>query len=545
MKIFKLLTITLFAFSLFAKSQNNEFKITTWNVEWLSCNQNGPTDENLQINNAAKVIKALNTDIVAMQEIGTSSSYATIDTLVKRLGNEWAGSIVPWSADNCDQNQAIVYRKSKVQLVSATLMSNAGSSYNWSSGRFPVLYNLNLIAGTNTIPVALINIHAKATGDESSYSRRKAASESLKALLDGSTYNTKNVILLGDYNDYLTGTQCDNCSPAVSPYNNFLLDTQNYKGLTGSLWDPGYNSPVIDNIIISNELFSNYTNNVLRETTAAQTVSSFTSTTSDHYPVSAVFSFAGGGDGGGNTGCENFSFSETFGESLGNFSAFSAEGTQTWGWDSRYGAVMSGYQNSVANLNNDWLISPALDLSGNSAATLSFEHAVNFGGSESDLLQNHTLWITDSYNTTQAPASNWTKLNISTMPSGNSWTFVNSGDINIPANMLKNNVRIAFKYLSNSTVASTWEIRNLSISGQCIDTQINNSKAEENSTIRVSNGRISIESKTAAPVVIYDFTGRILYTSADTQYTEFTATQQGIYLVRCGNKVSKVVVGRK
>ena len=94
-------------------------------------------------------------------------------------------------------------------------------------------------------------------------------------------------------------------------------------------------------------------------------------------------------------------------------------------------------------------------------------------------------------------------------------------------------------------MASTWEIRNLSISGQCIDTQINNSKAEENSTIRVSNGRISIESKTAAPVVIYDFTGRILYTSADTQYTEFNATQKGIYLVRCGNKVTKVVVGRE
>lgn len=544
MKIFKLLTITLFAFSLFAKSQNNEFKITTWNVKWLSCSINGPTDENLQMNNAAKVIKAMNADVVAMQEIGTSSSYATIDTLVKRLGDEWAGSIVPWSADNCDQNQAIVYRKSKVQLVSASLMTNAGSSYNWSGGRFPVLYNLNLIAGTNTIPVALINIHAKATGDESSYSRRKAASESLKALLDGSTYNTKNVILLGDYNDYLTGTQCKSCSPAVSPYNNFVLDTENYKGLTGDLWDNNYNSPVIDNIIISNELFANYTNTVLRETVAAQTVSSFTSTTSDHYPVSAVFGFAGG-SGGENTGCENFSFSETFGESLGNFSAYSAEGSQNWGWRAVYGAFISGYQNSVANPNNDWLISPALDLSGNSAATLSFEHAVNFGGSESDLLQNHTLWITDNYNTSQPSASNWTQLNINTMPTGNNWTFVNSGDITLPNNMLKENVRIAFKYLSDNTVASTWEIRNLNVTGQCIDTQVSHTANNENSLIYTRNGSIQIENKMAVPVAIYDITGRILYNSAATQHAEFNATQKGIYLVRCGNKVTKVVVGRE
>lgn len=542
MKIFKLLTITLFAFSLFAKAQNTEFKITTWNVEWLSCSVNGPTDENLQMNNAAKVIKALNTDIVAMQEIGTSSSYATIDTLVKRLGDEWAGSIVAWSADNCDQNQAIVYRKSKVQLVSASLMTNAGTSYNWSSGRFPVLYNLNLIAGTSTIPVALINIHAKATGDESSYSRRKAASESLKTLLDGSSFNTKNVILLGDYNDYLTGSQYKPTPPVVSPYNNFVLDTQNYKGLTGGLWDNNYKSPVIDNIIISNELFANYTNTVLRETTAAQTVSSFTSTTSDHYPVSAVFSFAGGN--GGQTGCENFSFSETFGESLGNFTAFSAEGTQTWGWDSRYGAAMSGYQNSVANPNQDWLISPALDLSGNSAATLSFEHAINYSVSSSDLLQNHTLWITDNYNTSQPSSGNWTQLNINTMPTGNNWTFVNSGNITLPGNMLKENVRIAFKYLSNSTIASTWEIRNLNITGQCIDTQVNHTANEENSLIYTRNGSIQIENKMAVPVTIYDITGRVLHNSAATQHAEFNATQKGIYLVRCGNKVTKVVVER-
>ena len=143
---------------------------------------------------------------------------------------------------------------------------------------------------------------------------------------------------------------------------------------------------MIDNIIISNELFTSYTNTVLRETAAAQAVSSFTSTTSDHYPVSAVFSFTGEG-GGGNTGCDNFSFSEAFGESLGNFSAYSAEGTQNWGWRAVYGAVISGYQNSVANPNQDWLISPALDLSGNSAATLSFEHAINYSVSSSDLLQ--------------------------------------------------------------------------------------------------------------------------------------------------------------
>jgi endonuclease/exonuclease/phosphatase family metal-dependent hydrolase len=538
MKKFKLIIITLFVCSIVAKSQNTEFKITTWNVEWLSCSINGPTDENLQMNNAAKVIKALNSDIVALQEIGTSSIYTTIDTLVKRLGSEWAGSIIPWSAENCDQNQAIVYKKSKVELVSASLMRDAGSSYNWSSGRFPALYNLNLVAGTNTIPVALINIHAKAMSDETSYSRRKAASESLKTLLDGNTYNQKNVILLGDFNDYLSGTQCRNCFPAESPYKNFMDDTENYKGLTGGLWDSKYNSPVIDNIIISNEIFGNYTNNVIRETTATQTVSNFTTTTSDHYPISAMFSFKNNGQ----TDCENFSFSETFAESLGNFTAVNVTGTQNWDWRTVYGAVISGFQNSLANPNEDWLVSPAFDLSGSSAASLSFEHAINYAVTSTDLMQNHTLWITDNYSESEIGASNWTQINIGKMPTGNNWTFVNTGDINIPNTMLKNNVRIGFKYLSNSTVASTWEIRNLNITGQCSETQLIETKSEENSLIFTVNRRIRIENKIPVPVVVYDITGRILYSTATTQLAEYNATQQGIYLVRCGNAINKVVV---
>ena len=68
---------------------------------------------------------------------------------------------------------------------------------------------------------------------------------------------------------------------------------------------------------------------------------------------------------------------------------------------------------------------------------------------------------------------------------------------------------------------------------------------DENSLIYTRNGSIQIENKMAVPVAIYDITGRILYNSTATQHAEFNATQQGIYLVRCGNKVTKVVVGRK
>jgi endonuclease/exonuclease/phosphatase family metal-dependent hydrolase len=261
-----------------------DFKITTWNVDWLSCTnpEISQKDRELQIKNVVSVIKTMNSDLVALQEVGTSSSYATINILLQQLGSEWAGNIAPWSNDNCSQNQGIVYKKSKIQSVNSSLITNGGSSYNWSNGRFPALYNVNLTVGNAKIPVSFINIHAKAFSDETSYARRKDAATGLKTLLDGNTYNTKRLVVIGDFNDYLMGTTCTTCG-GISPYKNFMDDALNYKGLTTTL-------TTIDNIIISNELFSNYLeNSLLYELSATQTIPNYYYTTSNHYPVSVTF----------------------------------------------------------------------------------------------------------------------------------------------------------------------------------------------------------------------------------------------------------------
>jgi len=268
-----------------------DLKITTWNVDWLSCTnpEISQKDRELQINNVVSVIKTMNSDLVALQEVGTSNSYATINILLQQLGSEWAGNIVPWSNDNCSQNQAIVYKRSKINVINASLITNGGSSYNWSNGRFPALYNVNLTVGNAQIPVSFINIHAKALSDEASYARRRDASIGLKNLLDGNTYNTKNLVVIGDFNDYLTGTHCTTCG-GVSPYKNFMDDAVNYKGLTTTLTHPYYSNAAIDNVIISNELFDVYLHNSAGyEYSATQTIPNYRTTTSTHYPVSVTF----------------------------------------------------------------------------------------------------------------------------------------------------------------------------------------------------------------------------------------------------------------
>jgi len=251
-----------------------------------------PLDRELQINNIVRVIKTMNSDFVALQEVGTSNSYKTIDTLVKRLGSEWAGNIVPWNNNNCELNQGIVYKKSKVHLINSSLITNGGSLYNWSNGRYPALYNVNFLVGNKQIPVSFINIHAKAqtTAPQSDYDRRKNASTELKSLLDGSSYNTKNFVIIGDFNDRLVGTICSTCSSTLSPYKNFMDDVNNYKGLTISLINPYYSNPTIDHIVISNELFDSYLNNsAYCEFDATKLIDKYRETTSTHYPNSVTF----------------------------------------------------------------------------------------------------------------------------------------------------------------------------------------------------------------------------------------------------------------
>lgn len=537
MRKFLLLPIFLLLSLVYVAAQNHDFKFSTWNIEWLSCNINGPSNEELQINNAVRVIKAMNSDVVALQEIGTSSTYATVDTLVRRLGNEWGGSIVTNNNDNCTQNVALIYKKTRVEFVGSSTLTSAGTSYNWAS-RYPIRTDLRLLVGNTPVPVSFINIHAKAMGDESSYARRKAASESLKALLDGDSYNTKRVVLMGDFNDYLLGTQCRTCSPNVSPYKNFMDDVANYKGISSGLYDPNYSSPVIDNIVISNELFSNFSNSVYRDIASAEVVSNFRQTTSDHYPITAHFSFSSNGQ----PSCQNFSFNESFSQSLGQFSAHSILGEQQWYWHSSYGAFVSGYANTAANANENWLVSPAFDLSTSSSAVLNFDHALNYVGTEADKLANQTLWVSNNYSTGTPDNAAWTQLQVPTMPAGNNWTFVNSGNVIIPQNMLTQNTRVAFKYLSTSNVAATWEVKNFSLTGQCIASSVNNETLNPEAVVSVHGRTIRVESTVAIPVRIYDISGRVLHTVSSVAKFEYSATHKGVYLVVCANKVHKVMV---
>lgn len=149
-----------------------------------------------------------------------------------------------------------------------------------------------------------------------------------------------------------------------------------------------------------------------------------------------------------------------FTDGLGGFTTYNVLGDQEWGSDSKYGATVSGFQDGSSHANEDWLISPALDLSGKSNVVITFEHAIN-KGDLNNLKSNHTLWMSADYNSGNPHDATWEQVEITTYPDGKSWTYVSSGEIVIPAAYMKANVRFAYKYLCSDSESATWEIKNL------------------------------------------------------------------------------------
>jgi hypothetical protein len=153
-------------------------------------------------------------------------------------------------------------------------------------------------------------------------------------------------------------------------------------------------------------------------------------------------------------------FNENFATSLGSFTAFDRLGTQKWvhqTWDGG-SAVMSGFAGS-AFANEDWLISPQINLEGKSNVKLTLREAINHLTKYDDL---QVLVSSDFAGTTPWESVNWTKLTGFTRAAGNNWTFVESGEISLTEFEGKK-IHIALKYNSTTSGASTWQVSRVTV----------------------------------------------------------------------------------
>ncbi len=301
------------------------FDVVTYNLEFFGTDvkgtdgfEFGPTNDDLQIENVAKVMNKLNADVYVVQEVSDDPSIDKLidqiningKTFEKTISTSWSYSFDPADPNFPPQKLVVLYntqtttvKKSRVMFkklydevrAGTTTLPNYpggnGASF-FASGRLPYLIQIETNIGGVKKEINLINIHARANSgsDISRYNMRKYDAELLKDSLDVN-YPNSNLIILGDFNDDVKASVI---TPNPSSYEAFVNDTNNYDALTLGISQAGAYSFLssggfLDHIVISNELTDEYIPNSIAVYDPRTDIVNYTTNTSDHGPVIARF----------------------------------------------------------------------------------------------------------------------------------------------------------------------------------------------------------------------------------------------------------------
>lgn len=239
------------------------------------------------------------------------------------------------------------------------------------------------------------------------------------------------------------------------------------------------------------------------------------------------------------TDCSGLSFSVPFTTTISPFTEYSITGDQIW-VNSYSSATMTGYVSSTNYANEDWLISPQIDFKDYNNLILAFDYVTRYFN---DPVTDCTIWISDNYISGVPNTASWTQLNPPTpFFNASSWTFSPSGNIDLNA-YKDQKVNIAFKYISTSTKAGTWEIQNLNITGDCNSTFVKDILNDNKHKVISENKNLHIFELKNEDIAIYNIYGiKLFYKTNASGNTLINNLQTGIYIIRAGNDTQKAIV---
>ncbi len=225
--------------------EEQTLEVMTWNI------QNFPKHE-YSITYAARIIDAVNADLIALQEIESDSAFFALINKLNELDNH------NWSGYRANRN----YWKMELAYIYKTNLIGVSGIYEIFYGEWQPFPRSPLVmefqyAGQEII---IINNHFKARTGEENEARRRDAVEKLDAwILEN--HRDDNVIVLGDLNDQLIDEGADNV------FTTFLQKPDEYRFVDYEIaqndsadWSYPYwkYRGHIDHILISNELFDEF-----------------------------------------------------------------------------------------------------------------------------------------------------------------------------------------------------------------------------------------------------------------------------------------------
>lgn len=273
--------------------------VGNWNIEWFGSPTEDPADDALQMANVTTVLTDAKVDVWGLGEMVSTAEFnrlkSNLGSYSGILANDPSVTSGPEYYSFNEQKVGLLYRTGLVEVRQAQIILTE-YDYDFAS-RPPLRVDLRVTRGNSSVDLTVLVLHMKAMATADDYARRLAAGQHLKEYLD---FNlpTQRVMVVGDWNDDVDESTTTNPGTGGqkfdTPYRNFVNDTERYTFVTQAMSLEGVASTVsfrtfIDHQLVSNEMLANYVPNSAAVIRPA--ISSYGSTTSDHYPIVSRYNF--------------------------------------------------------------------------------------------------------------------------------------------------------------------------------------------------------------------------------------------------------------
>ena len=190
-----------------------------------------------------------------------------------------------------------------------------------------------------------------------------------------------------------------------------------------------------------------------------------------------------------------------------------ANQSSIWTFDSSYGAKVTAYISSVNYAAESWLISPVINLTDVSAAEITFDQCVNKYLKPGDGSLQIKEYGTDT----------WTTIANTYPATSNNWSPFEEFKVNL-ASYVGKKIVFAFKYVSSSESAGTWEIKNFAVN-----------KVK-------SDAGLSFESESAEATIGETFTAPTLTNPNELEVT-YTSSNESVATVASNGAITIIARG--